>query len=148
MFSIFPSFCGGQGASHDRDGLPCLSFPSNDANTPVEVIESLTTLKVIEKKLLRGSGGGGAHRGGAGQRIRLLATGSTPVKVSMVTDKIVTRAFGLHGGGPGDSGAVRLNGEAVASPKSDLSLNEGDVLELVLPGGGGYGVEPNNGGLV
>jgi N-methylhydantoinase B len=138
-FSIFPSFNGGQGASRAKDGLPCLSFPSNSSNTPVEVVEALTTLRVVEKRLLPHSGGTGARRGGAGQRIVLRATGDSPIKVSMFTDKIVTRAFGLDGGGSGQPGAVSVNGNPVLQPKGELVLHAEDELEIVLPGGGGYG---------
>lgn len=141
-FSIFPSFNGGQGASHDRDGLPCLSFPSNSSNTPIEVVEALTTLQVLEKSLLRESGGSGAHRGGSGQRVLFRAVGSTPIRVSMFADKIRTQAFGLYGGGNGAPGSISVNGVPVENPKAEVTLQPGDVLDLVLPGGGGYGSPP------
>lgn len=138
-FSIFPSFNGGQGASVHRDGLPCLSFPSNSANTPVEVIEALTTLRVVEKRLQPDSGGPGAHRGGLGQRVVFRATAPEPVKVSMFSDKIAYPAFGIAGGGSGGHGAVLLNGLPVPYPKGEILLRTGDELTLVLPGGGGHG---------
>jgi len=138
-FSVFPSFNGGQGASCHGDGISCLSFPTNASNIPVEVMEVLTTLRIVEKRLISDSGGIGAHRGGLGQRITFQATAAEAVKVTMFSDKIKFSAFGISGGGSGAPGAVLLNGEPVAQPKDEVVLKKGDELTLILPGGGGWG---------
>ncbi|MBW2513953.1 MAG: hydantoinase B/oxoprolinase family protein, partial [Deltaproteobacteria bacterium] len=62
---------GGLGASHARDGHQCAIFPANGANTPVEILESDTPLRVISRELLCDSGGPGKKRGGLGKRMRI-----------------------------------------------------------------------------
>ena len=51
-------------------------------------------------------------------------------------------AKGIEGGQAGRTGHVSLNGQAVEHPKGVVDMVEGDILELGLPGGGGYGVKP------
>jgi N-methylhydantoinase B len=34
---------------------------------------------------------------------------------------------------------VLVNGRAPANPKAELTLRPGDLVEVLLPGGGGYG---------
>ena len=43
---------GGMGAGSSMDGHHCAIFPANGANTPVEILESDTPLRVIERSLL------------------------------------------------------------------------------------------------
>ena len=42
-----------------------VSLWTNTANTPVEIFETLTNLKVLKKSIRLGSGGGGTFKGGA-----------------------------------------------------------------------------------
>jgi N-methylhydantoinase B len=35
---------------------------------------------------------------------------------------------------------VLVNGRAPANPKAELTLRPGDLVEVLLPGGGGYGL--------
>jgi N-methylhydantoinase B len=58
---------GGYGARPTMDGLPTLSFPTNVANVPIEVLENSAPVMVTEKSLRRNSGGKGVYNGGAGQ---------------------------------------------------------------------------------
>ena len=47
---------------------------------------------------------------------------------------------GLGGGGDGSYGAIEVNGEAIAPSSSpNVTFQEGDVVRLRLPGGGGHG---------
>ena len=48
---------GGTGATARGDGHACLSYPSNVSHTPIEVIERITPFTLIEKTILRDSGG-------------------------------------------------------------------------------------------
>jgi N-methylhydantoinase B len=40
---------------------------------------------------------------------------------------------------PGEPGQVLINGRAPANPKAEQTLKPGDLVEVLLPGGGGYG---------
>ena len=48
---------GGQGATGHRDGWNAVSFPSNLSCAPMEVMESLAPIRVLHRRLRRGSGG-------------------------------------------------------------------------------------------
>lgn len=139
-FSSILFFNGGMGAAKDRDGLPAVSFPGNISNTPVEVAESLTPILFKAKHLAEGTGGNGASQGGLGQVVSFQSRWPDVIRASLLTERVKVPAKGLFGGQPGEVGHVMLNGVPVSEPKSMIALNEGDVLELRLPGGGGFGV--------
>jgi N-methylhydantoinase B len=48
-------------------------------------------------------------------------------------------AQGFFGGEPGATGALLINGKAPANPKAEQTLQPGDLIELFMPEGGGYG---------
>ena len=48
-------------------------------------------------------------------------------------------AAGFRGGGPGTRGAVLIDGVAPANPKAEQLVPPGALVEVRLPGGGGYG---------
>ncbi len=129
---------GGQGALHDRDGLPALSFPSNLANTPIEVLESRCPVKVLRKQIRRGTGGAGAHRGGDGQVFEFQIIADSPVTVSFMANRTTFPAPGARGGEPGRVGVMLADG-APLDPRLVSVLAPGTVLRLETPGGGGYG---------
>ncbi|GAK02504.1 N-methylhydantoinase B [Geomicrobium sp. JCM 19037] len=60
---------GGAGARPGKDGLNATTFPSGVKGTPVEIIESTSSVFIHEKELREGSGGDGEFRGGLGQKI-------------------------------------------------------------------------------
>jgi N-methylhydantoinase B len=128
---------GGQGASSDRDGISCISFPGNISNTPIEMIEETPIL--IERKSFReDSGGSGQFRGGNGQSLVVRVINDTPLTVSFLSDRNQIPAPGFAGGGDGALGAVMLNGKPI-NPKETVILQPNDVLVLNTPGGAGYG---------
>ena len=76
---VMNTFLGaGQGATHDRDGEPAISFPSNLSNTNIEVLETLVPVEVHQRSIRRGSGGAGAQRGGDGITFEFSLRGSAP----------------------------------------------------------------------
>jgi len=130
---------GGTGARASKDGLSATAFPSGVLGTPTEVIETLSPL-IIEKKALReGSGGDGCHRGGLGQTIAFRVRTREPYVCSVLCDRTRVPALGFFDGMPGATGEVLVNGRAPANPKSEQTLEPDDVVEVRLPGGGGYG---------
>jgi N-methylhydantoinase B/oxoprolinase/acetone carboxylase alpha subunit len=65
-----------------------------------------------------------------------------PAEVTVLSDRRVTRPYGLAGGEPGQPGCNRLKQDGVESDlpgKSTFSVNAGDELIIETPGGGGYG---------
>ncbi len=138
-FSTILFFNGGMGAMRDRDGIPAASFPANISNTPIEVVECLAPVLFTAKRLVEGSGGDGARKGGLGQVVALQSRWPGTIRASLLTERVNIPPKGLLGGKPGKVGHVTKNGSPVAEPKGFLVLKEGDVLELQLPGGGGFG---------
>ena len=90
-----------------------------------------------------GSGGAGAYPGGDGieRELELLE----PATVSLVTERRVSRPWGVDGGEPGSPGENWLLPEGDAQrarrlpDKCTVELAAGDVIRLLTPGGGGYG---------
>ena len=138
-FSTILFFNGGMGAMHNRAGPPASGFPANISNTPIEVAETLAPIVFGEKSLADGSGGEGAYAGGLGQVVSFTSRWPGRLRVSLLTDRTRVPAKGILGGHAGRVGHVLLNGKAVPNPKSVVDMEEGDTLELGLPGGGGYG---------
>ncbi len=130
---------GGTGARAVKDGLSATAFPSGVLGTPVEVIETLSPLVVDRKGLRDGSGGDGRFRGGLGQVIAFRVQTREPCVCSVLCDRTTIPAQGFFGGGPGSPGQVLINGRPPAHPKAEQTLYPGDVVEVRLPGGGGYG---------
>ena len=129
---------GGTGATARGDGHACLSYPSNVSHTPIEVIERITPFTLIEKTILRDSGGAGKFRGGCGQRIVFRNDSPARITVSFMAERTKSAAPGLLGGGHGGRGQVRIN-EREIDPKVTTDMEPGDTLTLITPGGGGYG---------
>ena len=59
----------GSARGPNKDGVSCLSWPSNISSTPVEVAERNNPIFFHHKRLRQGSGGGGQYRGGLGQDV-------------------------------------------------------------------------------
>ena len=138
-FSYIFFSSGGTGARATKDGLSATAFPSGVLGTPVEVIENLSPL-IVEKKCLRdNSGGNGKYRGGLGQTIAFRVRTREPFLTSILCDRTVRPAAGFLGGGPGARGAVLIDGVAPANPKAEQLVPPGALVEVQLPGGGGYG---------
>ncbi|MBX6374114.1 MAG: hydantoinase B/oxoprolinase family protein [Acetobacteraceae bacterium] len=129
---------GGMGANARGDGVTCLSWPSNVSSTSIELSEHIAPLRFHHKRLRPDSGGPGKHRGGLGQEILIESRSETPIAVSFLAERTIIPAFGIEGGKPGATGALRINGEAV-DPKRQYVLRYGDTVSLATPGGGGHG---------
>jgi N-methylhydantoinase B/oxoprolinase/acetone carboxylase alpha subunit len=70
--------------------------------------------------------------------------------VSLITERRVSRPWGLAGGAPGAAGEnwVLPGGDDARAERVDdkctLRLRAGDVLRILTPGGGGYGAPPRH----
>lgn len=131
---------GGYGASHKRDGVNVLSWPSNISSTPVEMIEQLLPVHVHHRRLRQGGGGDGEFRGGTGQEIRFENCSSQPMVASFMAERTRPEAAaeGLAGGGKGAPGQVLIDGQP-CNAKQQQVIAPGGVVDMKTPGGGGYG---------
>jgi N-methylhydantoinase B len=133
-------FCsGGTGARAVKDGLSATAFPSGVLGTPVEVIENLSPLLVERKALRDDSGGAGTYRGGLGQTIAFRVRTREPFVCSILCDRTEHPAAGFRGGSPGARGQVLIDGVQPANPKAEQVVSPDSLVEIHLPGGGGYG---------
>src|SRR5438445_584298 len=62
-----------------------------------------------------------------------------PATCSVFCDRTTIPAQGFFGGEPGAKGALLINGKAPENPKAEQVLQPGDLIELFMPGGGGFG---------
>jgi N-methylhydantoinase B len=130
---------GGMGARPNSDGLACTQYPSNTAAASIEVMETLTPMIVWRKQLYANSGGAGEWRGGDGQEI-VIEMGETPVRISVMAERMLHPAQGMFGGQAGTPVALNLTNRDVDLPRKGRTILEpGDVLRLRYAGGGGYG---------
>jgi len=137
---------GGYGGNAASDGL------SNGCSTigisksaPIEVTEQYFPVLFERYALREGSGGSGRQRGGLGLHYRMrLRRGEA--QASFIMDHGRTGPQGARGGGDGAPNIVRIDRglQGAWSPEhrskaQAISLNPGDVIEVMTPGGGGYG---------
>ncbi|MBW2145610.1 MAG: hydantoinase B/oxoprolinase family protein [Deltaproteobacteria bacterium] len=137
-FSGIFFFNGGQGASFRKDGLSCVSFPTNVSNTPLEILENTFPVEVERKQLVRDSGGAGRFRGGLGQLFTIRILAKNPCSVSLLSQRGRFPPMGVLGGKEGSVGKILLNGRPVGAGKP-LLLRKGDKITIQTPGGGGFG---------
>lgn len=134
-WNYYETLGGGHGASSKGDGLSAAqAHMTNTLNTPVESVEMHYPLRVEQYALRRGSGGKGTHVGGDGlvRSYRFLAD----AEVNLLTERRSNAPKG-KGGGDGMVGANCLNGASV-DDKVQLCVDDGDLLTIKTPGGGGW----------
>jgi N-methylhydantoinase B len=136
-WTYYETIGGGQGASSKGPGPSGVHVGmSNTLNTPIEAFELEYPMRVERYELLYESGGAGENRGGDGvvRSVKVLE----PASLSLLTDRRRHPPRGANGGEPGAVGENLLNDEDLP-PKVSRELEEGDVLAVRTPGGGGYG---------
>jgi N-methylhydantoinase B len=129
---------GGQGASANSPGLSALSFPSNMANTPIEVLEGEAPIRILERSLRGASGGAGRQRGGEGIRLAFRYEGDEPAQCSFMLTHARSGPPGLDGGASGASARLSINGEA-RDFSAPCVLRAQDAVVIETAGGGGVG---------
>ncbi|RSM72023.1 hydantoinase [Amycolatopsis sp. WAC 01375] len=136
MLNVFQT--GGIGARATKDGLSTTGFPSGLRSTPTEVIETMAPLIQRERLLRTDSGGAGRWRGGLGQCTTMAARGEISWSVNGNVDRVLRPASGVDSGHDGAVGRFELARGPLPS-KSRVNLRPDDVVDVILPGGGGYG---------
>jgi N-methylhydantoinase B len=132
----------GWGARPDQDGVDGISsLAANMANTPVEVMESEFPVRIEEYGFVPDTGGAGRFRGCASvvRQYRFLA----PEGILQIrSDRRAFVPYGLAGGGDGTPSNVTLNpgvDDEQLPSKVTQTIRHGDVIRVVVAGGGGYG---------
>jgi N-methylhydantoinase B len=134
---------GGCGALTHADGASAQSFGMhNNANIPMEMIESDMPITFLGYGLLEDSGGAGLHRGGLGLW-REWRIDCPLAQLSTNLDRFKFRPFGLAGGGSAAASSLTLirdgNPQALPSKVTNMMVRRGDVVRLETSGGGGFG---------
>nr|WP_319513953.1 hydantoinase B/oxoprolinase family protein [uncultured Cohaesibacter sp.] len=128
---------GGGGARPTKDGLSGIQVHlTNTSNLPVEALELEYPLTLLRYELVDGSAGGGQYRGGMG--IRRVYRVEQPCRFSVEASRVSSCAWGLEGGKPGEMTHLDF-GDGRTEFKGMADLKPGQIVEIVTPGGGGYG---------
>jgi N-methylhydantoinase B/oxoprolinase/acetone carboxylase alpha subunit len=116
---------------------------TNTSDTPTEALERAYPVRVVRYRLRVRSGGLGAAPGGDGiERVIQVLEACT---LSLITERRRSHPFGLAGGGPGAVGENWLwpaGEESRRTPLLDkvtIEMGPGDAVQILTPGGGGYG---------
>jgi N-methylhydantoinase B len=131
--------CGGRSDKDGMDGQG--SNISNQANTPIEILEKEYPIKITEYGFVPDSEGAGKFRGGLAM-VRTFEYLDADIQVRTRSDRAKRPPWGLFGGGAAAPPSVRLthNGiESVLPGKSTLTVSPGDRIRTQWCGGGGYG---------
>jgi N-methylhydantoinase B/oxoprolinase/acetone carboxylase alpha subunit len=134
---------GGCGGLPYSDGASAMSFGMhNNANIPMEMIESDMPLTLLGYGLLTDSGGAGRHRGGLGLW-REWRVDCPAAQLSTNLDRFKFPPFGLAGGLSASLSTLTLTRDgkrqALPSKVTNLMLRKGDIVRLETSGGGGFG---------
>jgi N-methylhydantoinase B len=141
-FAYYETIGGGMGAGPHSDGASGRhAHMTNTLNTPVEALEYAYPFRIMRYALREGSGGKGRQRGGDGlvRRYKFLQ----PAEITLLSDRRVTKPYGLEGGEPGQPGRNGLKQNRVEKDipgKCSIPVDAGDELSIETPGGGGYGI--------
>jgi|MEHZ01.5.fsa_nt_MEHZ011508430.1_19 N-methylhydantoinase B len=141
-WDYYETIGGGMGACRQRHGLSGVQcHMTNTLNTPIESLELHYPLRIERYQLRQGSGGEGAFKGGNGliRDFRFLAD----TDVTLLTERRVIGPWGLEGGAAGQCGKNLLDGELLPA-KVQFRAEQGQVLSIETPGGGGYGIAPSS----
>lgn len=127
---------GGMGARPNKPGLHGVHVHlTNTSNLPVEALETEFPVTVLRYELADGSGGAGRFEGGMG--IRRVFRAESPCRIRTKGSRMKSAPWGLAGGQPGASGTFRFSNPMIGLGGG--ALEAGDQVELLSPGGGGYG---------
>ena len=140
--AYYETVSGGMGARPTMDGLSGVhTHMTNSMNTPVEALEHAYPVRLVRYSLRHQSGGAGKWRGGDGviREMQFL----TKAQVTLLSDRRKFAPYGLNGadaGAPGVNVIILKNGTEERLPsKFTKWVEDGDVLSIQTPGGGGWG---------
>ncbi|MCK5263145.1 MAG: hydantoinase B/oxoprolinase family protein [Gammaproteobacteria bacterium] len=135
-WDYYETIGGGMGASVFSDGQDAVqTHMTNTLNTPIESLEMNYPLRVNRYQIRRGSGGEGKQCGGDGliREFEFLA----PTEVTVLSERRQHAPWGLAGADDGQTG-LNHSGQTKLLGKFHQHFDEGDLLIIETPGGGGY----------
>ena len=141
-FGYYETIGGGSGAGPTWDGTSGVQcHMTNTRMTDPEIFEQRYPVLLHKFGLRENSGGTGLHRGGDGL-VREIEF-KHPVVVSILSERRVHAPRGLKGGRDGAHGANYLvtkdNRRVYLGGKNTVEVQAGEILQILTPGGGGWG---------
>jgi N-methylhydantoinase B len=137
-WTYYETIAGGSGAGPSWPGESCMQcHMTNTLNTPAEALEMQYPLRVTRFERATGTGGIGQFPGGDGVVREIEAL--EDCEGTILSDRRVSRPYGLAGGAPGCAGTNEAAGKPI-SAKSRFTLRAGDRIRITTPGGGGWGL--------
>ena len=109
------------------------------SSNAVEVVENISPVVIWRKELRPGSAGAGKWRGGLGQIVELGTIDDSPFMLFAMFDRTTHPAHGRMGGEDGQIGIVRIKNGKELQAKGVQLIEPGQRLEILLPGGAGFG---------
>ncbi|KAL2847756.1 Hydantoinase B/oxoprolinase-domain-containing protein [Aspergillus pseudoustus] len=146
-FGYYETIAGGAGAGNNWVGESGVHVHmTNTRITDPEILEKRYPCVLRRFELREATGGAGRNRGGDGvaREIEFL----TPVTCSILSERRVHQPYGMEGGEPGATGLnlwltkdkyTGLERRVNMGGKGSVSINIGDRVVIMTPGGGGYG---------
>jgi len=141
-FGYYETLAGGTGAGDGFPGADAVHHHmTNTRITDPEVIEHRYPVRIVETSIRKNSGGNGKWKGGDGmKRVYEFREG---VDLSLLTQRRQSGPYGLAGGEAGQPGEQWLLKKDGTRQRLDgivsLHIEPGEGLEILTPGGGGYG---------
>ena len=130
------------GARSDKDGLEGQGANiTNQANTPVEILELEYPISILEYSLVANTEGAGRFRGGLAQK-RVYRYHQEGTEVRVRSDRRIQAPWGLKGGHNASPPKILLKkktDEKAMPGKFTIHMNPCDELTVQWCGGGGYG---------
>lgn len=128
---------GGGGARPAEDGLSGIHVHlTNTSNLPVEALELEYPLTLLRYELVDGSAGAGKYRGGMG--IRRVYRAERACRFTVEGSRVASHPWGLDGGLEADCTHLDFS-DGRTDFSGMVDLQPGQIVEIVTPGGGGYG---------
>ena len=142
--AVVQPMVGGTGARRGSDGVDGRdSSISNLANNPIETVEHSVGVRILDYGVRPDSGGPGQWRGGVGVRLVFEILAESGQVLGRGMERFRFRPWGTQGGRHGAPMRVLLNEggnrERELGRLDVLPVQAGDVLTVLMPGGGGYG---------
>ncbi|WP_310588082.1 hydantoinase B/oxoprolinase family protein [Dyadobacter tibetensis] len=141
-FGYYETIGGGTGAGKNHPGRSAVhQHMTNTRITDPEPLELKYPVRLLEFGIRKNSGGAGHQHGGNG--IRRIIAFLKPVKVTLIGQHRTVAPYGLSGGQPGACGRhtlLKKDAETIVLPGiCSLDVEQGDVIKIETPGGGGFG---------
>ena len=141
-FGYYETIGGGSGAGPTWDGTSGIQcHMTNTRMTDPEIFEQRYPVLLHKFELRENSGGAGIRKGGDGL-VREIEF-KRPVVVSILSERRVHAPRGLNGGKHGARGAnylIKKDKRIVyLGGKNTVEVQAGEILQVLTPGGGGWG---------